>query len=189
MEIAIARAAVKMLKFQTDPLPPGALNCLDRSQNESPRLPAPYKPVGKCIYCSAERYRPGSHASLSDEHIIPLSIGGQIVLPKASCAKCENITTTFEDKCAKGFFHARSHLGIRGRKSKKAKTRLPIIVSNPGSIFGKLVTLPLDNHPGIILNALLQPAGILTGAPDAQDYKADVKGIEIIPGAMARLRA
>src|ERR1039458_6467551 len=62
MEIAIARAAVKMLKFQTDPLPPGALNCLDRSQNESPRLPAPYKPVGKCIYCSAERYRPGSHA-------------------------------------------------------------------------------------------------------------------------------
>ena len=36
--------------------------------------------VGSCIYC-------GATDQLTDEHIIPLALGGRFVLPDSSCAK------------------------------------------------------------------------------------------------------
>ena len=78
-----------------------------------------YDPVGRCIYCGAGA---AGDIDLGDEHIIPLSLAGQLILPAASCHKCERITSGIEDYCAKHIFdEARFHLGIRGRKSKKAR--------------------------------------------------------------------
>jgi 5-methylcytosine-specific restriction endonuclease McrA len=45
------------------------------------RLKSPskiYAPKNSCIYCGV------SDGKLSDEHIIPLSLGGNMILPKAS---------------------------------------------------------------------------------------------------------
>ena len=44
-----------------------------------------YPPVGRCIYCFT------AQTSLGDEHIIPQALGGNVVLPKASCRLCEKI--------------------------------------------------------------------------------------------------
>jgi hypothetical protein len=56
-----------------------------------------YPPVGRCIYC-------GVSYDLREEHIVPFSLGGVLILPKASCRKCENITHRFEYTCARQVF-------------------------------------------------------------------------------------
>ncbi len=45
--------------------------------------------VGRCIYC-------GTSAKLSDEHVIPRGLGGNLVLARASCPRCAEITSRFE---------------------------------------------------------------------------------------------
>ncbi|PQZ52124.1 hypothetical protein CQ052_03900 [Ochrobactrum sp. MYb15] len=49
-----------------------------------------FRPVNRCIYCG------GSNGKLTDEHIVPFSLGGTIVLPKASCEDCQNRINVFE---------------------------------------------------------------------------------------------
>jgi len=44
----------------------------------------------KCIYCRE------SNLKLTDEHILPLSLGGTEVLLKASCIKCQTTMSVFE---------------------------------------------------------------------------------------------
>ena len=50
-----------------------------------------YEPVGLCIYC-------GATENLGKEHIVPLALGGTLVLPRASCTSCSRITGEFEGK-------------------------------------------------------------------------------------------
>ena len=50
-----------------------------------------YDPIGKCIYCKR------TTVSLSDEHIVPLAFGGDLILPKSSCMDCaERINSQIE---------------------------------------------------------------------------------------------
>lgn len=69
-----------------------------------------FVPAGRCIYCGA------TNVTLSDEHIIPYSLGGQLVLPQASCCKCANITSKFESSVAR-------HAVIKLRVSHNLPTR------------------------------------------------------------------
>ncbi len=45
--------------------------------------------AGECIYC-------GAVGKLSDEHIVPLSLGGNAILPRASCPVCQAAINRFE---------------------------------------------------------------------------------------------
>ena len=62
--------------------------------------------VGRCIYCAS------TDQLLSDEHVVPFSLGGRKVLRKASCARCASITARFEGE------FARSALGAFPRRSR-----------------------------------------------------------------------
>lgn len=74
------------------------------------------RPVGTCIYCGSTAGR------LTDEHIIPQGLGGTLVLEKASCDPCAQVTSRFEMDALRGFLdHGRQALGIKGRKSHKRK--------------------------------------------------------------------
>jgi hypothetical protein len=44
-----------------------------------------FSSVGRCIYCDAQG------CDLGDEHIIPQALGGNMILPAASCHDCERI--------------------------------------------------------------------------------------------------
>src|SRR5215469_3620134 len=48
-----------------------------------------YAPVNRCIYC-------GATETLGKEHIIPRSLAGMLILPRASCRTCERTTSGFE---------------------------------------------------------------------------------------------
>ncbi len=50
--------------------------------------------IGYCIYC-------GSRTSLTDEHIVALALGGNILLPESSCRPCAAITSKAERHVAR----------------------------------------------------------------------------------------
>src|ERR1700730_18119661 len=76
-----------------------------------------YKPVGRCIYCGSLEYSTDSSRPLAEEHIIPLALGGDRILPEASCRKCERITGNFEQMALRGVLRgARVSLGLRSKK-------------------------------------------------------------------------
>ena len=55
-----------------------------------PRKATRYGPVGRCIYCGTTEPPPGVNR-FGDEHIVPLALNGGLVLPEASCRRCERI--------------------------------------------------------------------------------------------------
>jgi hypothetical protein len=76
--------------------------------------------INKCIYCN-------STENLSDEHIIPYGLGGNLVLAKASCQKCGEITSRFElDVLRKMFVTLRSaqNLPTRGMLPSRFNTKV-----------------------------------------------------------------
>ena len=42
-------------------------------------------PINQCIYCGIK------DVELSDEHIVPFALNGNLVIPKSSCEKCQKI--------------------------------------------------------------------------------------------------
>ncbi|MDF2120339.1 HNH endonuclease [Roseiarcaceae bacterium H3SJ34-1] len=126
-----------------------------------------YPAVGKCIYCGAEEYAPGSTRRFGDEHIIPDGLGGRLILPEASCKKCERITNQFETPILKGIFHVvRKQLGIPSKKK-----RDPDKVTYVTELNGKLqyVTVDPKDYPGIIFTYTFFRPRILDGQPLLDD--------------------
>jgi hypothetical protein len=112
----------------------------------------PYPAFGSCIYC-----RPGDTAPqhLGDEHIIPLSFGGRITLPRASCRHHETITSRFETHCLEGMIGtARYHLGLRGRQKFKRRDRLPVLTDDG------IQSVPIADHPSALIMPKMPPPTI-----------------------------
>ena len=104
-----------------------------------------YSPIGKCIYCGKTE----NETKLKKEHIVPYSLAGKSVLPKASCGICESITSAFEGKCVSTMyklFRLRFNIQTR-RKNKRAKSRVVPAIVNGES---KLIDLPVDGLIGVI---------------------------------------
>jgi 5-methylcytosine-specific restriction endonuclease McrA len=57
--------------------------------------PTKYPPKSHCIYCGK------NGVPLTDEHIVPFSLGGQHILQNASCLECADITKKFEQDVAR----------------------------------------------------------------------------------------
>jgi len=74
--------------------------------------------VDKCIYCG----RAPPDITLSDEHVIPDGLGGDLVLGQASCIDCAKMTNKFEQNfMVQGVGLARAGLGIKSRKGRRRK--------------------------------------------------------------------
>lgn len=104
-----------------------------------------YDEVGLCIYCGAGK-------NLSDEHIVPFGLGGNLVLPKSSCGACAKITSRFERTVLRGPFRPiRVFRGIQSRrKHRDAPTSLPLRIRRDGGNW-ETIFLPHNEYP-ILLN-------------------------------------
>lgn len=101
-------------------------------------------PAGLCIYCGASTYT-DEGGKLHEEHIVPLSINGNYVLPEASCRDCEQVTGRNEALIMRGGFRAvREYLQLRSRK-KDRPSELPLF--NVNRIEGNKVMLPIEDYP------------------------------------------
>lgn len=111
--------------------------------------------VGKCIYCGSV----GSESEpLSDEHIVPYSLGADAVLEKASCAGCAKITSYLEGYTAKEIFGPlRSHFKVQSRrKTVKLNDVEVTFVTDNGNRTQRINRADL---PALLFLPILEPAG------------------------------
>lgn len=120
-------------------------------------------PVGYCIYCDATEYRPGTGEPLHDEHVIPQSIGGTLILVEASCRACEELMNPFEQAVIKSIFQSpRKHLGVLGKKRSRPRVdTIRIAIGDNGYL-----QLPVSQAPQIMTLPGLAPPSSLTGHSD-----------------------
>jgi hypothetical protein len=118
-----------------------------------------FDPVGRCIYCGT------THGVLTDEHIIPLGLGGKHILPKASCSEtCNPITGRFEgvvQRTIYGDFRMRQKLPTR---HKKDRPKLRTIQTADGA-----KQVPTDEFPAPMWVYHFGICGLLLNAPPTLD--------------------
>lgn len=120
------------------------------------------KPIGRCVYC-------GTLNNLQNEHVIPFSLDGYIVLPKSTCANCAKITSYLEGYCArKIFMGARAVRGMQTRRPKDRPKQLPITLNFMDRTEERL--LPLDKHPGLFALVAYQRPGMLAGRSSEEPF-------------------
>ena len=124
-----------------------------------PRGTAYFESKGACIYCGA------TDVELSNEHIVPYSLGGSHVLRKASCARCADITKRFEQKVARGLWgQARTAFDAPSRRKSQRKQKLEMSDPNSG---GRKFAIPAAEFPAGLVFYKMGQAGLLQGlAPD-----------------------
>jgi hypothetical protein len=80
---------------------------------------SPHQFVDRCIYC-------GSTKQLSNEHIIPINLGGNYVLYRASCESCRLKIHPIETKCLGYFRDIRYRQGIGSRNLETRPTKVAV---------------------------------------------------------------
>ena len=140
---------------------------MPQSENSVPRLKGylpehpvrTYEPVGHCIYC-------GSTAVLSDEHIIPLGLGGRFVLPRASCPSCSIETSKFERTCLRTMYGPlRLLYDLPSRRKKGRPEKLRLKVKYTPTQDWEFIAIPQERFPFLITFPYLGMPRIFTGSP------------------------
>ncbi len=116
---------------------------------------------------------------VGEEHIIPRSFGGNLILKEASCLKCATITSRFETKCLNGMVAtARYHMGIdsRGRKN---RSKAPVqFITDDGK--QRTVAVPLEDHPAVLILPVMPMPGAALGL-DFRHSQPVAISVAIIP--------
>lgn len=127
-----------------------------------------YSPVGICIYCGKIGT---TQNELSDEHIIPEGLGGELILPEASCSTCAEITSKVELYSLREYLgDFRAHfLKLKRRKKTRPKTR-SIFVEKNG--IRQKVKVSIAEHPYLLAMHDLPPPAILVYPKNGERYDA-----------------
>jgi hypothetical protein len=144
-------------------------------------MPVPlikFEPVNRCIYCGTTEGR------LTDEHIVPLSLNGTMLLQKASCDKCAGTTSAFELKVARPMYgNLRAKLGYSSRR-KRVKSVTIFHVED-----GQEVPQSVDivDLPNLYLVGVFPLPGIFTNQPLTEnnppfqiDHVGDISAIDTL---------
>jgi hypothetical protein len=123
--------------------------------------PTYIEPKGTCIYCGARDIR------LTDEHIVPYSLGGVHVLREASCDTCADITKKFEQKVARDLWgDARTSFNAPSRRKKlRPKHLFMTDAADPT----QRIRIPAHEFPGGFVFYKMSRAGLLEGLPEDVD--------------------
>ncbi len=114
-----------------------------------------YPPVGRCIYCGATRHS-RQRPKLSDEHIIPEALDGKLILPEASCGKCEGRINWFEQFCMKQMLGpVRYLLNLKTKRPKNRPLTLPLELLIGGS--WTKCDVPIEIAPATIIMPIFNP--------------------------------
>lgn len=125
-----------------------------------------YKPVGKCIYCG-ETELPSDIHRFGDEHIIPFALGGNLILPEASCKSCEKvINRQIETPVSShewGFFRSKRTFPTRNKKRRRTHIKLR-------RVDGGSLNIPVNDYSTPVLLYKFGEARILNDLPPGTDH-------------------
>ncbi len=125
-----------------------------------------YAPVGRCIYCG------DTPAKLGEEHIIPFSLNGGMVLPEASCRKCEKIIQPYETTVARRIFgNFRMRYNVQTRNKRERPTHIEFGTILPNGTRGK-AKLPVAEFPTMLFVFKFDKATMLLDLPqDVEKFR------------------
>lgn len=128
--------------------------------------------LGFCIYCN-------STDGLSDEHVLPYAMGGQIVLKKASCPRCSKVTGSLEQKLLRGhWWPYRKKLGFQTRNPDASKELKSVkITTSCGEVLD--AEMPLESFVAAMVFELTPPS-ILSGMESTGKPFAKRAGMKMI---------
>jgi hypothetical protein len=133
------------------------------------KLPA----VGECIYC---RRKP-PEVSLTNEHIIADGLGGDLILPDASCHDCARKTGKVEQDILRyALQQPRGALGVRSRKKRPKQTSIRANIAEDGEP-PRFKEIPFEpGMPAFLLTVVGDnPPGIMRGAPRDEGWMGRVQ--------------
>ncbi|WP_337267877.1 HNH endonuclease [Oryzifoliimicrobium ureilyticus] len=118
---------------------------------------SPYPLIGKCIYCGADDLAAG----LTDEHVIPKSLGGKHQLREATCVKCTDITKRIEGYITGSHLAVfRTAANVFTRHKKNRRTEFPQLLRTDNGLKEVMLdaktehpaplSLPHFNLPGLL---------------------------------------
>ncbi len=112
--------------------------------------------IGECIYC-------GSIEDLSDEHIVPYSLNGRWILPKASCSTCAAITSKFEREVTRNLLAStRTFHKFKTRREKNRPVSFPVkLIKQDSSELS--VNLPIEEYGAVTLFPIYELPTHLSG--------------------------
>lgn len=140
--------------------------------------PKTYNSVGTCIYC-------GSKQELEDEHIIPLGMGGRMVLPDASCRTCSGITSAFEGTCQRTMFGSlRILYDMPTRRRKERPDTLPIKIKRGPDDDWVIIQVPIEEAPFIVLFPHYDLPNLLSGIDSAAELGPETRTLWIRGGSI-----
>jgi HNH endonuclease len=132
-----------------------------------------YPSFGVCIYCGAS----GDDVELTDEHIVPYSLGGNAVILNGSCKRCASETTKIENELGRRvYWDFRTHVNAPTRRKKERPTELPFTFAIGGGP-AQTKTVPVADHPYFTPMPVWGVPGLLEGRPPSaefQEYKAHI---------------
>lgn len=121
-----------------------------------------FGPVNSCIYCGDQS------PPLTDEHIVPLSLGGTYILVRASCKVCQKKINVFETHLSDHLFKSlRVHQTFPSRGKRPKPTELYIRSTRTEST---LELVPVDEHPGVIILPVFEPHSF----PEPREKSGDI---------------
>lgn len=124
-----------------------------------------YDAANECIYCFDTNQTEPLEYKLTEEHIIPASLGAPLVLPNASCPVHQKVTSAIETAVVHRIFDpTRKHFEIRNRNGRVLR-KGNFWCSSVGDGKQVKVRLPIANHPTVLVLLQLMPPGILTARP------------------------
>jgi hypothetical protein len=128
--------------------------------------------VGRCIYCGS------TSGELTEEHIIPYGLGGELVLADASCSKCATITSQFETEVMRyHLLDVRAYLNLRTRRKSKRPKEFPI---NRGTEDAPdEINIPIARRP--MLMSLPIWNGPFVPTASVNDKKTHLEGYAYVP--------
>jgi len=118
---------------------------------------------------------------LTDEHIVATAIAGVWMLPKASCKRCQKMTTKLEGHCFAGTLKPfRTQIGMYGRKKRIPKSfGLPVMYPNGRAHIDEF---PVSKFPAtLIIPHFKSLPKILDGVPPNATDKIDAWGLMTWP--------
>jgi 5-methylcytosine-specific restriction endonuclease McrA len=116
---------------------------------------------GRCIYCGKDDVK------LTDEHFLPLALGGQHIIEKASCHVCAAITSKFEQHVARDMWgDARNSYNATSRRRNRRPTHITLHDPDHPS---RTVRIPYSEYPAPMIFYKMNRAGLLMGFPDYAD--------------------
>lgn len=111
--------------------------------------------IGRCIYCTHE-----NTTDLSREHVIPLALGGGLILRKATCPKHRTITGSFENILTESFGAFRHAYNLPSRRRKERPDHYSLTFDRGKGHETK--KLPIDDHPAhLILPRFAELPGVI----------------------------